>query len=47
MAFGGIAILCSTAYLAYMKSQFKESKAYVAIGDDDTKVLMHKKSKWD
>lgn len=47
MAFGTVAILCSAAYLAYMKSQFKESKTYVAIGEDDSKVLLLKKSKWD
>lgn len=47
MTFGAVAIVCSMAYLAYMKSQFKESKTYVAIGEDDTKIVMYKKSKWD
>ncbi|MPC14402.1 Small integral membrane protein 8 [Portunus trituberculatus] len=47
MGFGTVAILCSAIYLAYMKSQLKESKTYVAIGEDDSKVLLLKKSKWD
>ncbi|XP_050725109.1 small integral membrane protein 8-like [Eriocheir sinensis] len=47
MTFGVIAIGCSTAYLAYMKSQMQGSKTYVAIAEDDTKLLIQKKSKWD
>ncbi|XP_076036515.1 small integral membrane protein 8-like [Oratosquilla oratoria] len=47
MTFGVIAILGSAAYLAYMKSQHREKKVYVAIGEDGTEQLMTKKSKWD
>lgn len=47
MTFGVVAIVCSAAYLAYMKSQLKESKTYIAIAEDDTQHLVQKKSKWD
>ncbi|XP_076036737.1 uncharacterized protein LOC143022422 isoform X2 [Oratosquilla oratoria] len=47
MAFGVIAILGSAAYLAYMKSQHREKKVYVAIAEDGMEQLMTKKSKWD
>ncbi|XP_053652455.2 small integral membrane protein 8 [Cherax quadricarinatus] len=47
MSFGVVAILCSTAYLAYMKSQQHETKTYVAIAEDGTQHLTKKKSKWD
>ncbi|XP_068240575.1 small integral membrane protein 8 [Palaemon carinicauda] len=47
MAFGVVAILCSTGYLAYMKLQHRESKSYVAIAEDDTQHLYQKRSKWD
>ncbi|XP_076031808.1 small integral membrane protein 8-like [Oratosquilla oratoria] len=47
MTFGVIGILGSAAYLAYMKSQHREKKVYVAIAEDGTEELMTKKSKWD
>lgn len=47
MAFGVIAISCSTAYLAYMKAQHRESKAYIAIAEDGSQHLTQKRSKWD
>ncbi|KAG7165517.1 small integral membrane protein 8-like [Homarus americanus] len=47
MSFGVVAIICSGAYLAYMKSQQRESKTYVAIAEDGTQSLTQKKSKWD
>ncbi|XP_071536807.1 small integral membrane protein 8 [Panulirus ornatus] len=47
MTFGVLAIICSTAYLAYMKSQLQESKTYVAIAEDGSQHLTQKKSKWE
>ncbi|KAK7086189.1 protein of unknown function (DUF4500) [Halocaridina rubra] len=47
MAFGVVAILCSTGYLAYMKAQHRESKTYIAIAEDGSQHLTHKRSKWD
>ncbi|XP_045583495.1 small integral membrane protein 8 [Procambarus clarkii] len=47
MTFGVVAILCSTAYLAYMKSQQHESKTYIAVAEDGTKHVFHKKSRWE
>lgn len=47
MTFGVVAILCSTAYLAYMKASMRESKTYVAIAEDGSQQLTVKKSRWE
>ncbi|MCL4121134.1 UNVERIFIED_CONTAM: hypothetical protein GTU68_049219 [Idotea baltica] len=47
MTFGVISILLTGSYLAYMNTQNRKNKNYIAISDDGTETLMSKKSKWD
>ena len=47
MVMGLVFLGGSSAYLAYMKSQQKESKTYLAIAEDGSLTTMKKTSKWD
>ena len=47
MAFGLLAITGCSGYLLYMRTKYENMGYYVAVKEDGTQQLHHKKSRWD
>jgi hypothetical protein len=47
MALGLLAIAGCSGYLLYMRTKYENMGYYVAVKEDGTQQLHHKKSRWD